>query len=100
MSRELLIWWTTQEDCEKIQQMDSVKIPNYIASEFESRCGRNGRGRLWVPDPIGLTSIKWNEDSPVSERCEKSGGIVFYSDDIVFIEDLEGVITDLNLDQI
>ncbi len=98
--KDLLIWWTTQDDCEALIDSEPFKVPTYISEQFQSRLGRSGRGRLWIHDTIKLKRIDWNEQSPVSELCERSAGIVFHAEDIDFLNGINGIITDLNLIEI
>ena len=100
MKDEYLVWWTTQEDCERITKREKVKVPTYISEEFNSRIGRSGRGRLWVHESINLNSIEWDDSSEVSERCSESGGIVFHSTDIDYVSGLDGIITDCKLQKV
>lgn len=63
MTEKFLIWWTNQNDCERITPLDSW--PTWLYDEFRSRCGRAGRGRLWVPqlwerDASEGVSIEWD----------------------------------------
>lgn len=92
-----LIWWTTQLDCESISEERRDMLPNYIKEQFSSRCGRSGRGRLWVANRCKTKSIEWNENSPLSNVCANSGGIIIMRRDVKYVQSLPGVITELNL---
>jgi hypothetical protein len=104
----LLIWWTAQEDCQAIAGPDEDfegppldTVPSYIRDEFESRYGRNGRGRLWVPDGIDLESIDFeaNKDKRAAQYADEfsMGGIVFHRSDFAAIAGLPGFVTDVEL---
>jgi hypothetical protein len=95
--KELLIWWTNQADAERITKEQIEALPEYIQSEFDSRVGRAGRGRLWVHESIDLSGIEWNEKSPFSNYCLESGGIVFRKEDLLKVRDLPGQCTDLQM---
>lgn len=97
MSR-FLIWWTNQEECEAVgEQIEQSSVPDYLKSEFRSRVGRNGRGRLWVPDHIDLKGIEWDTAKPASRLAESRGGIVLDADDSLLVFYLPGFLTDLEL---
>ena len=96
MADKYLIWWTNQNDCERIVPLDTW--PKYLYNEFQSRDGRNGRGRLWCPDkfkdaPSGVT-IEW--DSLTNWLCKAAsdaGGIVIKADDMAQVQFLPGFVT-------
>lgn len=95
MNRTFLIWWTNQNDCERIAPLASW--PKYLYDEFRSRYGRNGRGRLWVsselPDaPDGVD--RWNEDENwLCKSASDAGGIVIPAEDIKHVQFLPGFVT-------
>lgn len=94
---DLLIWWTGQEECEAIGDELASNLPNYIRSEFSSRWGRNGRGRLWVADELGDVGIPWDETKPASRLAGSRGGIVIWQSDAHHVFGLPGFLTDLRL---
>jgi hypothetical protein len=90
------IWWTSQRACREIDQLDIVHLPEYIQTEFTSRNGRNGRGRLWVADHIDIEEIEWLE-KPGAWLAAECGGIVIDPNDLKFVFKLPGFVTDLEL---
>lgn len=98
MNKEgLLIWWTDQSACEEAgKTMASRGLPKCVKNEFYSRSGRNGRGRLWVPEGIDLHEIDWpKKETPLSEFLgENCGGIVFHAKDFRKMKELPGIVTD------
>lgn len=94
---ELLVWWTSEDDCEKIYGQFPADAPSYMREEFESRHGRNGRGRLWVADQFGEVGIPWNTAKPAARLAANCGGIVIYKDDADWVFELWGFLTDLRL---
>lgn len=93
----LAIWWTTQGECEKIGDKLPDTVPWYIASEFDSRNGRPGRGRLWIAkhlEQYNPSVASWGE-TPMFRHLEECGGIVISGEDAHTLADLPGTITDL-----
>jgi hypothetical protein len=97
-----LIWWTNQHDCEEVgSYRGAVDVPDYISSEFRSRYGRPGRGRLWIPNslsaevPVPPISIPFPETPLANVLGNSYGGIVIRARDVECLRDLPGVITDL-----
>ncbi|MFH1896607.1 MAG: hypothetical protein ABH814_04050 [bacterium] len=126
MRKSLLIWWLSEKDCKKIGEVhfrddlmedspandltifnmkgiviaDSLPWPEYIAREYISRYGRNGRGGLWIPQEISLTGIPWDTSNPITKRLEKCGGIVFFRKDLSKLKGYPGIVTDTNLNKV
>lgn len=94
-----LIWWTSQRACRELDQLDLSHLPDYIQVEFRSRNGRNGRGRLWVPDHIAVEEIEWPE-KPGAWLADECGGIIIDAKDLKAVFSLPGFITDLELNVI
>lgn len=94
---DYLIWWTDQAEAEAVIEMDITALPEYLQKEFRSRYGRNGRGRLWVPEHISITEIDWDENKPASRLADKRGGIVIETKDKGFVFLMPGFLTDLKL---
>jgi hypothetical protein len=107
----LAIWWTTNEEAHRLggedELLSDARIPAYIRSEFRSRIGRNGRGRLWVaPEMEQLAKgqeIKvepWptgKDETPLVRYCAQAAGIVIRADDASFLQGLSGIVTDFRL---
>lgn len=95
---EYLIWWTDQAECEAILDTTAATaFPAYLYSEFQSRLGRNGRGRLWTPSHIPVEGIEWDENKPAGRLAEKRAGIVIEAKDKAVVFSLPGFLTDLEL---
>lgn len=97
-----LIWWTNQEDSELVTKDDIAKLPEYIASQFKSRLGRAGRGRLWVADlpefeAISKNGIMWYSNAPNIQYLIVAGGIVIRNQDYFSVHKLPGIITSTNI---
>lgn len=83
---------------EKAQSNPTTKeLPEHIQSEFGSRMGRAGRGRLWIPPHIELKGIDWNEKSPLAKFCSEAGGVVFEEEFLDKMLLMPGIVTNLNL---
>jgi hypothetical protein len=83
----LAVWWVNQADCEKI---DEGLIPEpYIRTEYESRLGRAGRGRLWVPEEIECRQVEVPK-TIVCEGNDTHGGIVIFKKDMEKVRSLGG----------
>ena len=108
-TRELFaIWWTTQAESEAIMEhfaSDDLPLPEccpqYLRSEFRSRCGRNGRGRLWVAKELGdVELVPWDEDGQLTaietwiERAS-AAGIVVRAEHVERLLHLPGLVTTL-----
>ena len=94
----LLVWWTTYVDCLFICEHNLLAgAPEYIVSEFEDRCGRNGRGRLWVsnhlPQDVKIPSC-WRLTRQASEH-RSAAGVVFERAHYQHLAALPGEITDM-----
>jgi hypothetical protein len=87
----LAVWWVNQADCDKI---DEGLIPEpYIRTEYESRLGRAGRGRLWVPEEIDLNKVEVPK-TVVYENGDTHGGIVIFKADVEKVRGLGGILSD------
>jgi hypothetical protein len=93
------IWWTNQEDCEAIGEELPEQVPEYIREQYQSRSGRNGRGRLWVSAHLGNVSIQWPEyENALEERLASDyAGIVINDEDVIWIVYFPGIVTNLSL---
>lgn len=99
-----LIWWTSGPDYAVINcalgNQPSL-LPMHIVDAFESRRGRNGRGRLWPVEGLGSVEAtcaaeRW--DSPLGKvLTEYYGGIVIDAADLGAVWDLPGIVTDLQV---
>lgn len=94
---DILIWWTSQDECEAIGDYPPGTVPLYIRDEYSSRLGRPGRGRLWVDNQFGAVGIPWDESKPATRLAAKRGGIVIWRTDANHIFHLPGFLTDLKL---
>lgn len=94
---DLLIWWTSQDECEKLYGQFPSDAPEYIRNEFQSRYGRNGRGRLWSDDQFGDVGIPWDITKPAARLASERGGIVVNKADAAWVFGLWGFLTDLRL---
>lgn len=97
-----LIWWLCQQDCEEIGPISSCNpVPKYIADEYRSLLGRNGRGRLWVSSEIEKefgSFIPWDDNLPIAKRLGESyAGVAFRREDFKFVQLLAGIVTDCKL---
>lgn len=97
MTDKLYIWWLSQEECEAIGDFLDSSVPSYIRSEYLSRFGRPGRGRLWADPEMGIEEIQWNINKPASRLAEKRGGIVIKEKDVAYIFYKPGFVTDTEL---
>lgn len=99
MEKEYLIWWLAQVDYERIEDTRLEELlPKYIYREFRSRCGRSGRGRLWISKDIPIKEIDWDNSKPLAQAAGNAGGIVIKKKDARYIVGLPGFITDTRLD--
>lgn len=99
---DLCIWWVDQLDYEAIGPELQAEFPAYIRTEYRSRAGRPGRGRLWVAPEIekayqcNIQVSEW-PDSPMGRRLGLCGGIVVRVKDVPRISLLPGMLTDFKL---
>ena len=94
----LLVWWTTYVDCLFISEHHLLAgAPGYIVREFDDRCGRKGRGRLWVPSnlpqDVEIPNC-WRLTRQADER-RSAAGIVFERAHYQHLANLPGEITDM-----
>lgn len=94
---DLLIWWLSQDECEAIGDYPPGSVPLYIRSEYRSRYGRNGRGRLWTDNQFGAVGIPWDMSKPATRLAADRGGIVIWAADAPHVFGLHGFLTDLRL---
>ena len=96
----LLIWWLEGIQAEVLEDIKGG-MPAYIMSELSSMSGRPLRGRLWVPEGISINRLS---DDAIKIMgflgLDKLGGIVFHKEDLRFIENLPGIITDCELNTV
>jgi hypothetical protein len=99
MTEKYLIWWTNQNDCERIVPLETW--PVYLYDEYRSRYGRSGRGRLWSPSkfdhdkdlPEGVVAA-WDEDNNwLCKAASDAGGIVIEAKDVAQVQFLPGFVT-------
>jgi hypothetical protein len=87
----IAVWWVNQADCEAI---DETRITEeYIHEEYQSRLGRNGRGRLWVPKGIQVQQVEVPK-TVVYEGQDTHGGIVIFKADVEKVRSLGGILSD------
>ena len=109
-----LIWWLSQDDCERIGEMhyfedlegkaadgflvaENVAWPDYIKRAYISRFGRAGNGRLWVPSHIKLGEIPRDDAKPIKKVLGRSGDIVIESKDARYLRGYPGILTTVDL---
>ncbi len=100
----LLVWWTDQQQAEVAAQMlkRTSLVAKYIREQFSSRMGRNGRARLWshphLPKHKGI--FPWPDNDLAKALADDrtgSGGVVILKTDHVYVHNLPGLITDMQL---
>jgi hypothetical protein len=99
-SDKYLIWWTSQEDCERIIPLDTW--PVYIYDELQSRDGRVGCGRLWLSDKLKdapeCVLIEWDSvNNWLCKAADSAGGIVIRSSDVKHVQFLPGFVTTFSM---
>jgi hypothetical protein len=94
---DLMIWWLSQDECEKIGSFPPGSVPLYIRNNYRSRLGRPGRGRLWADSQFGAVGIPWDESKPVTRLAAERGGVVILASDAAHVFGLPGFLTDLEL---
>ena len=99
--REYVIWWLDQSACELAGALGArdAPWPEYIKREFSSRCGRAGRGRLWLAPEIELTGgIPWKDGDPAYDAVWRGcGGIVIRREDARHVLSWPGFVSDLDM---
>ena len=95
------VWWLSQGDCELIRTLDDGPSSiSYLREQFDNLYGRNGRGRLWVPEELEGRGLEVPERffaGPVEGAVMKCGGIVMLREDLPRIARLPGLVTDFEL---
>lgn len=96
------IWWLEQADYEAIGDELPASFPAYLKTEYESRRGRGGRGRLWVAREFGEVGVDPWPDNAMARRLggDDFGGIVIHDEHAAFLQRLPGVITDMHLNRV
>lgn len=93
LKQGLLVWWTPNDIIQ-----NKTGWPEYIKAQYDSRRGRNGRGRLWVDRQFGEVAIEPWPETPFAEYIgEYMGGIVIRAEDADIVKSASGVVTDLSL---
>lgn len=97
----LLVFWTSGDQAREALRLhqesyEEYSLPGYFVSELRSRIGRNGRGRLWVPEVFDVDiSVDIDQAEPLLKAEITDGaGIVFHKDDVDWVRKLPGVVTD------
>lgn len=96
----MLIWWLSQAECEAIGEFLPASVfPAAVRTEYCSRFGRAGRGRLWIPRGFGPVDVsdKFNTNNPLITHLEERGGIVIDDDLYDEVKDRPGLVTNLDL---
>ena len=103
---DLAIWWLNQRECETVcgeTETAPESLPEYVRREVQSRYGRNGRGRLWIPKEIddGTVAVDpWPDNAMARQIGDTHGGIVLYRVDQPRIASMPGILTDMRLNRI
>lgn len=101
---KLWIWWTDQKACEVTGPLPDY-FPKWLKAEYQSRLGRNGRGRLWTAtkftDSEASCVEAFDAMSPMAKWLEDYAGIVidFHAKQALLMHQVAGVITDFSLKQ-
>lgn len=99
---KVLVWWTDQAAAEIVDDLELTGWPAYLESQFNSRLGRAGRGRLWIderfPSSIEIPQLLF-DGMPLGKWITGAGmgGIVIDAADLRHVRDLPGLVTDLDL---
>ncbi len=89
------IWWLDQPATEMVMEWIedpdmTLPLPQYIIDEVNSRYGRAGRCRLWVPTDfpnLGVDPWPANElTAELKKMC--AGGVVFKAEDLGVVKSL------------
>ena len=101
---EFLVWWTSEADAKRLGEnpdwSSHPDVPDYIRDEFSSRYGRAGRGRLWVPSGVPVSSVTWDDNRPTCRAAADCGGVVFRRSDMEAVVVLPGFITDTAMNEV
>ena len=73
-SKALLVWWTSQADCEAIGADLPPAVPAYLRRQYADR--RNGRGRLWIAPHFPAVSADLTGSTREAEAARDCAGIV------------------------
>jgi len=98
----MYIWWTSQTDYAVLGEvaLELLEAPQYLQSEYRSRLGRAGRGRLWSAPQFDVKSIDWDEAKAMSLKLEDCGGIIIEDAELELCLKLPGLVTDMNMNRI
>lgn len=106
---KFLIWWTTQAEAEVIgnEYGDGLVegIPEYIRSEWASRRGRPGRGRLWIARELTAEGMPNGIETPGRTGITRyldagsAAGIAIRAKDVGFLRELPGLVTTLTYER-
>lgn len=93
----MIIWWLTQPDCEAIGDLPDA-FPEDARDMYNSRLGRSGRGRLWLPPGVKIGVDPW-PDTPLAKFLERqdAGGLVLDRSILPLLAELPGLATDMQL---
>lgn len=109
MEPKSLIWWTSERDCHLVDAifetdgsedsaLGSPTWPDYLRSQYNSRHGRNGRGRLWADISLSDVDVRpWPTTPFARELRENYGGIVIRPEHMHHVASLPGIVTGLDL---
>ena len=105
---DISIWWLDEKDCEAIEGHLKESVAGYVREEFQKRFGRPGGGRLWVSEVvendlgpnIQISVDPWPR-TPLGVRLlQTHGGIVIRDRDAWFLQQMPGIVTDLQLNRV
>lgn len=102
------VWWLNSDCYTQMRRQDKerrLETYEYLNSEYSSREGRAGRGRLWISNvvrnkypEVNNGIVPWPENA-ISRLINDLdfGGIVVLPEDLEYVKTLPGFVTDMQL---
>ncbi len=95
----IIIWWTSEADCKIIGASLPDNFPTHIKEQYQSRYGRNGRGRLWADEKFKeVEAIFPKKESLFTKSLANNyAGIVLDLNEYSYVRNMPGHVTDQKL---
>ncbi len=100
---ELLIWWTTHHEAERIGSEAQATLPEYVRAQYALRYAAHPKPglpkALWVDQKFGQREVSNWPDTFIARMTSQgtSAGVVFSSADLRSFRGVPGIVTDFQL---
>lgn len=97
---ELLIWWTTFDECQAIGHRLPRSVPLYIRNQYHLRQNKNTNGVIYTDIELGRIEIRPSDVGNLARTFKRRAGIALRRGDATYLIAMPGMLTTLNLEHI